>query len=157
MARLTSTRRFVTVAVAAVAAAYLSGGTAMAQAAQEQRAAPAPVPLATCSPKPFRVGSPDSRPHLYVGPSKFITPTRIVDVKPEYSESARTAKAQGIVVLEAQIELDGRVCNPRVLRSIPLLDQSAIDAVLQWRFTPAMRNGVAVPVITTMTVNFTLQ
>jgi TonB family protein len=154
MARLTSTRRFVTVTVAAVAASYLSGGTSMAQAAQEQRAAP---PAATCSPKPFRVGSPDSRPHLYVGPSKISTPTLIVYVKPEYSESARTAQAQGIVILEAQIELDGRVCNPRVLRSIPLLDQSAIDAVLQWRFTPAKLNGVAVSVITTMTVNFTLQ
>jgi protein TonB len=80
-----------------------------------------------------------------------------VYVKPEYSESARAAKAQGIVILEAQIELDGRVCGPRVVRSMPLLDQSAIDAVLQWRFTPAKRNGVAVPVITTMTVNFTLQ
>jgi TonB family protein len=111
----------------------------------------------TCSPKPFRVGNPGSRPRLYVGPDKISTPTRIVYVKPEYSESARAAKAQGIVVLEAQIELDGRVCNPRVLRSIPLLDQSAIDAVLQWRFTPAKLNGAAVPVITTMTVNFTLQ
>ena len=153
----------------AVAASYLSGGALMAQGAQEKRAAPpvAPVPLAeqlgktqnsqTCSPKPFRVGSPDSRPHWYVGPSTISPPTRIVYVKPEYSERARTAKAQGIVVLEAQIELDGRVCNPRVVRSIPLLDQSAIDAVLQWRFTPAKRNGVAVPVITTMTVNFTLQ
>jgi len=138
----------------AVAASYLSGGTSRARAAQEQRAAP---PAAPCSPKPVRVGNPDGRPHLYVGPSTISTPTRIVYVKPEYSESARTAKAQGVVVLEAQIELDGRVCNPRVLRSIPLLDQSAIDAVLQWQFTPAKLNGVAVPVITTLTVNFTLQ
>jgi TonB family protein len=152
---LTSTRRFVTVAVAAVAASYLSGGTSRARAAQEQSGKT--QNRQTCSPKPFRVGSPDSRPRLYVGPSTISNPTRIVYVKPEYSESARTAKAQGIVVLEAQIELDGRVCNPRVLRSIPLLDQSAIDAVLQWRFTPAKRNGVAVPVITTITVNFTLQ
>ena len=150
---LASTRRFVTVTVAAVAASCLSGGPSSARAAQAQRAA---LPAAPCSPKPFRVGSPDSRPHWYVGPSTISPPTRIVYVKPEYSERARTAKAQGIVVLEAQIETDGRVCNPRVLRSIPLLDQSAIDAVLQWRFTPAKRDGVAVPVITTMTVNFRL-
>ena len=134
-----------------VASSYLSGGTSMAQAAQEQQKS------ATCSPKPFRVGSADSRPHWYAGPSTISPPIRIVYVKPEYSESARTAKARGVVVLEAQIELDGRVCNPRVVRSIPLLDQSAIDAVLQWRFTPAKQNGVAVPVITTMTVNFTPQ
>jgi TonB family protein len=111
-------------------------------------------PSATCSPKPLRVGGRGSLPHLNDGVLRMSTPTRILYVKPEYSESARNAKAQGIVVLEAQIEPDGRVCNPRVVRSIPLLDQSAIDAVLQWRFTPAKRNGVAVPVITTMTVNF---
>ena len=111
-----------------------------------------------CSPRPFRIGaSPDSRPHLYVGPSKVSTPTRIVYVKPDYPQSAMAAKVQGIVILEAQIELDGHVCNPRVLRSIPLLDQSTIDAVRQWRYTPAKLNGVAVPSITTMTVNFTLQ
>jgi protein TonB len=138
----------------------------MAEAAQEQRAAPPVPPSAaqlgktqnspTCSPKPFRVGSPDRRPGLNDGVLRISAPSRIVYVKPEYSESARAAKAQGIVVLEAQIELDGRVCNPRVVRSIPLLDQPAIDAVLQWRFAPAKRNGVAVPVITTLTVNFTL-
>ena len=153
---IASRKWFVTVtfAVAAVAVSYLSGRTPMAQAAQEQRARNSPA----CSPKPFRVGaSPDGRPRLHVGPSKVIDPTRIVYVKPEYSESARTAKVQGIVVLEAQIEPDGHVCDPRVLRSIPLLDQSAIDAVLQWRFTPAKLNGVAVPVIMTMTVNFTPQ
>jgi len=43
------------------------------------------------------------------------------------------------------------------LRSIPLLDQSAIDAVMRWRFTPAKVNEVAVPVIMTLTVNFMLQ
>ena len=44
----------------------------------------------------------------------------------------------------------------RVLRSIPLLDQAALDAVLQWRFTPTFVDGVARDVIMTMTVNFTL-
>ena len=44
-----------------------------------------------------------------------------------------------------------------MLRSIPLLDQAAIDAVMQWKYTPALLNGVAVPVIMTMTVNFTLR
>ena len=45
----------------------------------------------------------------------------------------------------------------RVLRSLPLLDQAAVDAVSQWQFTPTLLNGVAVPVIMTVTVNFTLQ
>jgi protein TonB len=92
---------------------------------------------------------------VYVGPDKISAPTRIVHVKPEYPESARNAQVQGIVVLEAQIELDGHVCNARIVRSIPPLDQAAIDAVLKWRFSPAKVNGVAVAAITTLTVNFT--
>ena len=47
--------------------------------------------------------------------------------------------------------------NARVLRSVPLLDQAAIEAVKQWRYTPSMLNGVPVPVIMTVTVNFTLR
>jgi periplasmic protein TonB len=47
--------------------------------------------------------------------------------------------------------------NARVLRSIPLLDQAALDAVKQWEYTPTLLNGVPVPVIMTVTVNFTLQ
>jgi protein TonB len=49
------------------------------------------------------------------------------------------------------------VVNARVLRSVPLLDQAALDAVRQWVFTPTLLNGVPVPVIMTVTVNFTLQ
>jgi protein TonB len=112
-----------------------------------------------CSPNPIPVGArANNRPHVYAGPDKISAPTRIAYVRPEYPQAARTAKAQGVVVLEAQIERDGRVCSARVVRSIPLLDQSAINAAFRWRFTPAKTtvNEVAVPVITTLTVNFTL-
>ena len=47
--------------------------------------------------------------------------------------------------------------DAKVLRSIPLLDQAALDAVKQWVFTPTLLNNVPVPVIMTVTVNFTLQ
>ena len=46
--------------------------------------------------------------------------------------------------------------NARVLRSIPLLDQAALDAVRQWRYEPTLLNGVPTPVIMTATVNFSL-
>jgi protein TonB len=49
------------------------------------------------------------------------------------------------------------VKDARVLRSIALLDQAALEAVRQWEFTPTLLNGVPVPVIMTVTVNFTLQ
>jgi periplasmic protein TonB len=48
------------------------------------------------------------------------------------------------------------VQNARVLRSIPLLDNAALDAVRQWVFTPTLLNGSPVPVIMTVTVNFQL-
>jgi protein TonB len=43
-----------------------------------------------------------------------------------------------------------------VLRSIPLLDQAAVDAVRQWAYTPTLLNGAPVPVIMTVTVNFSV-
>ena len=46
--------------------------------------------------------------------------------------------------------------DARILRSIPLLDEAALEAVRQWQFTPTLLNGVPVPVIMTVTVNFTL-
>ena len=62
---------------------------------------------------------------------------------------------QGVVILETTIDIHGQVSDARVLRSIPMLDQAAIDAVRQWAFTPTYLNGMAVPVIMTVTVNFT--
>jgi protein TonB len=80
-----------------------------------------------------------------------------VDVTPIYPAIAQSARVQGVVTIEATIESDGSVKNARVLRSIPLLDQAAIDAVRQWKFTPTLLNGVPVAVIMTVTVSFTLQ
>jgi TonB family protein len=84
-------------------------------------------------------------------------PAKIQDVKPVYPPEALAAKVQGIVILEAVVGVDGAVEKARVLRSVPGLDQAAIDAVQQWRFTPTLLNGAPVPVIMTVTVNFTLQ
>ena len=63
---------------------------------------------------------------------------------------------QGVVIMEVRIDERGMVSDVRTLRSIPLLDQAAIDAVKQWQYTPTLMNGVAVPVRMTVTVNFTL-
>ena len=84
-------------------------------------------------------------------------PTKTKDVRPVYPSIAQSARVQGVVIVEATIGPDGRVAEARVLRSIPLLDQAALDAVKQWVFTPTLLNGTAVPVIMTVTVNFTLQ
>jgi protein TonB len=84
-------------------------------------------------------------------------PVKTVHVAPVYPAIAQSARVQGVVILEAVLDARGRVDSVRVLRSIPLLDQAAVDAVQQWRFTPALLNGQAVPVVMTVTVDFTLQ
>jgi periplasmic protein TonB len=84
-------------------------------------------------------------------------PTKLKDVRPVYPPIAQSARVSGVVIIEATIGADGRVKDAKVLRSIPLLDQAALDAVKQWQFTPTLLNGVPVPVIMTVTVNFTLQ
>lgn len=84
-------------------------------------------------------------------------PTKIKDVRPVYPPVAREAGIQGIVILEVVIGTDGRVSDARVLRSIPLLDQAALDAVAQWEFTPTVVTGEPTAVVMTTTVNFTLQ
>ena len=84
-------------------------------------------------------------------------PTRIKNVRPVYPELARQAKVAGTVIIEAVIGPDGRVTDARVLRSIPLLDGAALEAVSQWLYTPTLLSGVPVSVVMTVTVTFTLQ
>ena len=89
------------------------------------------------------------------GRGQITTPTKIKDVKPVYPAIARSARVAGVVTIEATIGPDGKVIDAKVVRSIPLLDQAALDAVRQWEYTPALRNGVPVPVLVTVTINFT--
>jgi protein TonB len=83
-------------------------------------------------------------------------PKKLKNVPPVYPDIARQARVQGVVILECTISPQGKVTEVRVLKGIPLLDQSAMDAVKQWVYTPTLLNGVPVPVIMTVTVNFRL-
>lgn len=84
-------------------------------------------------------------------------PAKILDVKPVYPPIAQQARVQGVVIIESIIDRDGNVVDARVLRSIPLLDQAALDAVRQWRFTPPHMDGMPTAVVMTVTVNFRVQ
>ena len=108
-------------------------------------AAPPPPPPPPPPPAPVRVGG------------QIRAPQKIKDVRPVYPAIAQSARVQGIVIIEATIGPSGQVQEAKVLRSIPLLDAAALEAVKQWQFTPTTLNGVPVPVIMTVTVNFTLQ
>lgn len=105
-------------------------------------------------PPPPAPPSPTAPPRVFSG---VKPPTKVKDVAPVYPAIAQSARVEGIVIVEAIIGVDGRVAEARVLRSIPLLDQAALDAVRQWQFTPTLLNGVPVQVVMTVTVVFSLR
>jgi TonB family protein len=86
-----------------------------------------------------------------------IGPPRLIKmVEPVYPDEAKKAGIEGVVILEATADRYGRVKNARVLRSIPDLDQAAIDAVKQWVYEPMVIDGKPKGVIFTVTVVFKL-
>jgi protein TonB len=89
--------------------------------------------------------------------SGIVAPMKTVDAAPRYPDIARASRVEGMVILEVIIDDRGNVTTARVLRSVPLLDEAALDAVRRWKFTPARLNGESVPVVMTVTVNFKLQ
>ncbi|HEX7153514.1 MAG TPA: energy transducer TonB [Thermoanaerobaculia bacterium] len=84
-------------------------------------------------------------------------PVVIKRVDPVYAEEARKARISGIVIVETIITESGDVGDIRLLKSIlPAIDLAAMDAVRQWKFQPGTMDGVPVPVIFNLTVNFKL-
>ncbi len=83
-------------------------------------------------------------------------PQRISLPNPTYPPAAAAARIRGLVMLQAFIGADGRVTDIRVSRSIPALDQAAIDAVRQWQFTPTLVNGKPMATVMTVSVLFAM-
>jgi TonB family protein len=99
---------------------------------------------------PVRVGR--------VGHQDIKPPTKTRHVAPVYPQAAIDARRQGIVIIESTIGPAGCVSQAKVLRSVATdLDIAALRAVTAWEFTPTLLNGAPVPVIMTVTVQFTLQ
>lgn len=87
----------------------------------------------------------------------MIPPKLIYKIEPEFSEEARKAKFQGTVVLTIEVDPAGNASNFRIVSSPGLgLDRKAIEAVTQWRFRPAYRNGKPVISSARVEVNFRL-
>ena len=87
-----------------------------------------------------------------------VTPPALISkVEPEYSEEARKAKYQGVVLLYVEVAPNGRAQNVRVLHSLGLgLDQKAMEAVMKWKFRPGTKDGKPVTVVATIEVSFRL-
>ena len=92
-------------------------------------------------------------------PGSGITPPSLLrEVKPDYTEDARRRGISGDVELEIVVRSDGTVGDVRLQRGLGAgLDQRAIDAVRQWRFSPARRQGVPVDVLVEVAVEFKLR
>ncbi len=90
-----------------------------------------------------------------------VLPPRVKrKVDPQYSADAMRAKIQGIVVLAAVVQRDGRVTDIRVLRSLDQsfgLDAKAIEAARKWEFYPGTRFGEPVPVSVNLELEFNLR
>lgn len=89
---------------------------------------------------------------------KDLKPPKLLkEVAPVYPAAAREEGIQGVVILGVKTTLEGKVQEVIVLRSVPLLDQAAIDAVRQWVYEPVVVDGKAVPAVFTQTVRFQLK
>jgi len=103
--------------------------------------------LPSAPPPPARV--------VRVGGS-IVAPKILKKVPPEYPMLATQARIQGIVIIEAQVDVRGRVKTATVLRGVTLLDEAALAAVRQWVYKPLLLNGEPTEFILTVTVVFSL-
>ncbi len=123
-------------------------------------AGPVAAPGTGCD--PFNCGhgtQPVVRPAVQQKPhvtSRVMEGMLIYKVLPTYSPMALAMRASGRVELQATISRSGTIENLRVASGPPVLQQSAIDAVKQWRYRPYLLNGDPVEVETTIDVDFKL-
>lgn len=107
-------------------------------------APPPPPPTPVAHKGPYRVGG------------KVQAPRLIRQVEPVYPPLARQARIQGDVVIDSVIDTQGRVTQMKVVSGSPLLVESAIQALGQWRYQPTLLNGQPVAVDMLVTLHFTL-
>ena len=104
---------------------------------------------------------PPPPPQVERGPvrtgGELKAPALVRHVDPVYPILALQAQVQGVVILEAVVGRDGRVEDVKVLRSIPLLDAAAVDAVRQWQYSPLLLNGKPERFIVTVTLSFNVK
>lgn len=105
--------------------------------------------------RPVATGSQSGQEPIHVG-GNVTAPRKRHHVNPIYPAVAAAARVQGTVVIEATIDENGNVVNARVLRSIPVLDGAALEAVGQWKYEPTLLNGRPVPILMSVSVQFEL-
>jgi TonB family protein len=112
---------------------------------------PAEIP-----PKPGTAVENSAQPALYRVGGGVTAPVLVHQVEPEFSDEARRAKYQGTCLVSIIVDVNGIPQNPRVVQPLGMgLDEKALEAVKQYRFKPAMKDGkTPVPVMIKIQVNF---
>lgn len=106
---------------------------------------------------PVGVGATGGRSPLHLG-GAVKPPVGVYTPQPRYSEEAREARVQGVVLLQSVIDEEGDVTRLEVLKGLPLgLTASALDTVRTWKYQPATLNGEPVPVYFHLMVRFSVQ
>ena len=78
-------------------------------------------------------------------------------IEPVYPELAKRARVSGFVILQVTVDEEGNVSQINMLRGHPLFDDSAVQAVREWKYSPTLLNGKLVPVIAIVPVIFNLR
>ena len=105
----------------------------------------APLPVLPTKKTPIRIGG-------------DVQASRLVHrVEPDYPELAKRARVSGLVILQVVVSEEGLVEDVKIIRGHPLLNEAAVRAVRQWRYSPYLLNGDPIPVTATVTVNFVLR
>lgn len=131
-----------------------TGDATPSESASVHEGLPAGIGKAVASPDAPAVSETPRGPQRVGGAVR--EPRKTVDVRPVYPALALSARVQGVVILEAVINERGEVERLNVLKSVPLLDAAAVDAVSRWRYTPTLLNGTPVAVLISITLNFKL-
>jgi TonB family protein len=84
----------------------------------------------------------------------LVPPKKTRHVAPEYPQELKGADVEGVVVIQARVEADGRISHARVLRSASGFDQAALDAVMQWEFEPLVIDGQGMTYLLATTIRF---
>jgi protein TonB len=88
---------------------------------------------------------------------KLVAPRRVHGVAPIYPEVALQGGIGGTVVVDAHVDVNGRVKSVRLVSGNPLFEPAALDAVRQWRYQPLLLNGVPCEFMLVVTITFNVQ
>jgi len=104
----------------------------------------------------FPAAADEAFPGAHKVGGRIKPPKKIKDVRPEYPAQAKRDGIQGVIVLGCLIDEEGKVVETKPVKSIPELEEAAVEAVRQWTYEPTLLDGVPVRVAMTITVNFRL-